>query len=125
MKNNAREKFKVPQVVSDLDVELGGLAMQLMPAYKDIPDEFKNEDTIWNRLVSDWFFSGISHLSLTPKEGIDKKMAIRHVRAIIGSFEPQHEHKEAACAYLLSLWFDNPKWDTVNEASLKKEQVTR
>lgn len=79
----------------------------LMPEYDDIPAEFKNHNNKWNRVVSKWFFDGISTQSLKAKEGVDKGQAIKHVGTILGSFEPQHEHKEAACAFLLSEWFED------------------
>ena len=80
----------------------------LMPKYEDIPAEFKRGLTPWNKLVSTWFFCGLKSLDLTPKDGVDKDKAIRHVRAVMGSFEPKHEHKEAAVAYLASRWLDLP-----------------
>lgn len=108
-----------PQPVKDLDLAFPTSVAHLMPAYATIPDEFKHGRTIWSRLVNDWFFCGIEGLQMEPKEGIDRQMAMRHIRAIIGSFEPKHEHvdeKEAACAYLLSLWFDNPTWEKGGES---------
>jgi hypothetical protein len=36
---------------------------------------------------------------------VDGELAIRHLQVIQASFEPKHEHKEAAVAYLASLWF--------------------
>jgi hypothetical protein len=85
----------------------------LMPPYADIPKEFRDHDggNVWQRLVSDWFFGGVKNLKLTPKDGIDTAKALQHVTAILRSFEPKHEHKEAACAYLLSQWFSNATWE--------------
>ncbi|WP_348269717.1 hypothetical protein P8936_16340 [Edaphobacter paludis] len=83
----------------------------IMPKMDDIPQEFQRRSTQWNKLVSAWFFCGLKSLELTPKEGVDKSAALRHVKAIMASFEPKHEHKEAACAYLLSQWFTDPKWE--------------
>lgn len=83
----------------------------IMPAMEAIPDEFKRRNTEWNKLVSAWFFCGLKSLELTPKEGVDQSKALLHVKAIMVSFEPKHEHKEAACAYLLSQWFTDPKWE--------------
>lgn len=100
----------LPQEVSNLDMAFGVGVDKLMPPYKEIPDEFKHGHTKWNDLVCDWFYCGVSELNVIPKQGIDQKKALRHMRAIIGSFEPKHEHKEAACAYLMSLWFDDAKW---------------
>lgn len=54
------------------------------------------------------FYRGLSNKTeFHGKEGIDGKAALLHVREILQSFEPQHEHKTAACAYLMSLWFDD------------------
>lgn len=83
----------------------------LMPKMSEIPEEFHRGRTVWNRLVSQWFFCGVKNLQLTPKDGIDKAAALRHVQTVMRSFEPKHEHKEAACAYLLSQWFTDPSWE--------------
>ena len=81
---------------------------KLLPPMADIPQEFQrwNPNGKWQKFASDWFFSGLADLKLIPKEGVDQKIALNHLRAIIGSFEPQHEHKEAAVAWLASLWFE-------------------
>jgi hypothetical protein len=63
-----------------------------------------------NRLVSDRFFLGLKDVKLIPKEGIDPDAAWRHVSTIIGSWEPKHEHKEAAAAWLLARWFESATW---------------
>ena len=99
------------QEVSDLDIAFGGRAMELLPAYTDIPEEFRDGRTKWNDLVSTWFFCGIKNAQWKPKDGIDPEKAIRHIRACLGSFEPKHEHKEAGCAYLLSEFFDDVKYE--------------
>lgn len=104
-----------PQVISDVELAFPAKVKHLMPDMKDIPEEFKQfcgRGTKWNQLFSDWFYSGLSKLDLVPKDGIDKNLALRHIRAVMGSFEPKHEHKEAAVAYLLSLWFtDESSWE--------------
>jgi hypothetical protein len=82
-----------------------------MPKEADIPKEFyEYNGTKWNKLFSDWFFTGLSSLELTPKEGVDKRKALAHIKTIMVSFEPQHEDKEAACAFLLSEWFEDATW---------------
>ena len=82
-----------------------------MPKPTDIPKQFYDfNGTKWNKLVSEWFFCGLTSLELTPKEGVDKKKALAHVRTIMVSFEPKHEDKEAACAFLLSEWFEDATW---------------
>jgi|SRR5579864_1352258 len=101
--------------------EVGGIDLafpthveRMMPPMGDIPDEFKHYPlTKWNQLFNDWFFTGVKNLQLKPKEGIDKNKALRHIRMVMGSFEPQHEHKEAAVAFLLSEWFEDATWDKI------------
>jgi anti-sigma factor ChrR (cupin superfamily) len=54
-----------------------------------------------------WFFSGLKNEDMpTAKDGIDFNDAMRHLGAIQGSFEPKHEHKQAAVAFLASKWLD-------------------
>jgi len=99
-----------PKEVSDVDMAFGGKISKLMPSYEKIPDEFKRSSSKWGRIVAEWFFSGLPKgTEFIAKDGIDRAKALRHVKAILGSFEPKHEHKEAGCAYLLSLWFDDVK----------------
>lgn len=102
-----------PKEVSNLEVVFPGNAMQeLLPPYDEIPEEFKESDgTKWNVLFTKWFYHGVENLELFPKEGVDPNMAMRHIKACMGSFEPSQEHKESGVAYLLSLWFDDIKYD--------------
>lgn len=94
-----------PQLLSDLDMAFGGID-GIMPAMSDIPEEYPNSSK-WRSSFSHFFYLGARDLEFFPKEGIDPKLAWRHVRTIMGSFMPKHEHKEAACSYLMSLWFDD------------------
>lgn len=87
---------------------LGGRALELMPKMHDIPESL---DRKWTRFMSDWFYRGLNNLSVTPKDGIDPVKAMRHLKAIMGSWEPKHEHKEAAVAYLASLWFEDVAYE--------------
>lgn len=65
-----------------------------------------------SRLFNDWFYCGLKSIDLTPKEGINKAKALRHITAIMGSFEPKHEDKEAACSLLFETWFEpSSKWE--------------
>lgn len=78
-----------------------------LPPIEEIPERFKRHDaTDMHRLVSRWFYEGlIGSTSFDLREGVDKRLALRHLAACLGSFEPKHEHKEAGCAYLCALWF--------------------
>lgn len=85
----------------------------MMPEYKDIPGEFKdfNKKTKWNDLVSAMFFCGLKSLDLKPKPGVDRGKALRHIKYILGSWEPKHEHKEAGAAFLFCEWFDDVSFE--------------
>ena len=101
-------KITEPIAVDGPSLVFGGDIKKLLPAMVDIPEEFKchNRPTEWNQLFSTLFFCGGSIAHLVAKPGIDKTNAIKHIRACMASWEPKHEHKEAGCAYLFSLWFE-------------------
>lgn len=63
---------------------------------------FYNGHTPYNDLFNTLFFKG-GRLSFKTK--IDpgfKEKASRYLRALMSSFEPKHEEKEAVCAMILS-----------------------
>lgn len=100
--------FGTPATVTALDCAFGGRMEKLLPPYATIPEEYKRGHTKWNKVVSRWFFAGLpKETRFVPKPGIDEADAKAHLRAILVSFEPKHEHKEAGCAYLLSKWFED------------------
>lgn len=88
----------------------------LLPAMRDIPKEFKQHSgTPWNRWQAEWFYRGLERYPV-PKDGVDLKRAMAHLKCIQGSFEPKHEHKEAGVAYLASLWFSSPDGEAIKPA---------
>lgn len=96
----------VPEITG-LDTAFGNI--NHMPKYSDIPDDFYRKNQKYVDFVSSWFFGGKSKeeiARLTPKEGVDKNKALAAIKAILCSFEPKHEHKEAGAAFLLAEWFD-------------------
>lgn len=102
------ERWAQPHEVSVLEAAFSGVVSHLMPAYDEIPAEFqRHRGTLWNRVQMQWFYRGIDPAGFVPKPGIERDAALRHLKAIQGSFEPKHEHKEAAVAYLMSLWFED------------------
>ena len=94
-----------PQEISDVDLAFPGQVSRLMPDYKEIPDEFKHGNNKYCAFQAKWFFEGLEGIP-KPKDGVDVKKAMRHLSAIQKSFEPRHEHKAAAVAYLASLWLE-------------------
>lgn len=107
----------IPEV-SDLEIAFPADVMKFMPAMKDIPEEYPNAEK-WDKLFSTWFYFGIKNATFTPKAGVDQVKALRAIKAIMGSFQPKHEHKTAAVAYLMSEWFDDVKY----EAAKKPEDL--
>jgi hypothetical protein len=79
----------------------------LMPPRDQIPEEFTHlGNNPFVRIVNTWFFQGLDGAKFTPKKCIDQSKALRHLSAVMRSFEPKHEHKVEAVAYLMSLWFE-------------------
>ncbi|KAG1454112.1 hypothetical protein G6F57_015579 [Rhizopus arrhizus] len=98
----------IPEL-SDVDMAFG--TTQGLPAYDRIPVEFRDSRTQWNNLVSKIFFTGVKGLQFTAHPGVDGNAAYKHVRALLASWEPKHEHKEAGVAYLMSQYFKSATWD--------------
>lgn len=96
-----------PQEIDDSTLAFPTSVASLMPDKAAIPEDIIQGRSKWCRVTSDWFFSGLRDIKWKPKKGIDQGKALRHVGAILGSWEPQHEEKEAAVAYLLSQWFED------------------
>lgn len=99
----------LPLVFDDLQVAFPANAVDAMPAMADIPEDFHRgwgDARPWVEVQRRWFFQGLKGVTVTARDGIDKTAALRHLSLIQGSWEPKHEHKEAAVAYLMSLWFE-------------------
>lgn len=90
-------------------LDLASRNIKHLPAYAIIPDRFKRSVDPYAQFISNWFFDGLKAddmARITPRQGVDRDRALVAIKAILGSFEPQHEHKEAGCAFLLHQWFD-------------------
>ena len=119
-------KWDKPQELLDMDVAFGpksenGGIDKLLPLWEDIPEDFQCERVEvkkWIQMVNDMFFNSIEIKNIVMKEGIDQRMATRHMRCILHSYEPSHERKTAGVAYLMSLWFE--KFEYVK---CKKDQL--
>lgn len=114
-------------VVDDVDVVFGGGAMKILPPYDQIPAEFKdwNRPNRWAELVNDWFFWGLKDCKWTPKPGVDTEAALRAARCCMASFEPQHEHKTAGVALLLSEWFDDATYERYRDLPDRPAKVSK
>lgn len=105
-----------PKAINTIDSVFPTCTDGILPAWKDIPDEFKDSSNKWCRLFSRWCFLGLpKETEFKPKAGIDLQLALRHLKYCMKSWEPKHEHKEAGCAYLMSQWFEDIKIPTENK----------
>ena len=99
-----------------------------LPAEKDIPEEFwdgrASPPGEWTHIVNTWFTRGLNpDVKFSAKEGIDARKAFRHCAAIMGSFQPKHEHKIAGVAYLLSEFFEKIEdWNPIEEQTQPEER---
>lgn len=102
------ERWATPHEVSDMEVAFPAEIMHLMPAMEDIPEDGLED---WERFVSTWFGFGLhSDIVFILRPGIDGDLMLRHIQCVMGSFQPKHEHKIAAVAYLFSLWCRGVKY---------------
>jgi hypothetical protein len=94
--------------------------MEVMPTREEAEAGLAALDPIernkWLNFQRTWFYSGLPatlQVALRTNDGVkvDGEKAFRHLHVIQGSFAPQHEHKEAAVAYLASLWFEDVAWE--------------
>jgi hypothetical protein len=103
----AADPWAKPKPVTGLDMVFGVNAVkEFMPPMASIPDIVEG----WRRFQMEWFYGGLKDAKVTPKPGIDKGEALAHLKSIQSSFEPKHEHKVAAVAYLASRWFERAEW---------------
>ena len=100
--------YEQPHEVDDVTMALPGRLGDLIPPWDEIPDDFRRGKTTWNRWASRWFFNGLDSFP-EANDGIDQEAVKRHLATIQRSFEPQHEHKEAAVAWLASKWLKEPE----------------
>jgi len=110
-----------PRKIESMEMAFGMIDLEKdLPKYDEIPEEFKTfNKTKWNKIITDFFFSGACNIKFNSKKGIDGMMAFNHVLACLRSFQPKHEHKVAGCAYLMSLWFDDITYDLPKKENKK------
>lgn len=96
----------VPEITK-VDLAFGNI--KHMPKYDEVPEKFKEHYNPHHELISKWFFSGLKPEDLgIPRPSVNGQAALNAIRAIMGSWEPKHEHKTAGCAMLLNEWFIIP-----------------
>lgn len=96
-----------PRDVTDLDMAFPASIRNLLPDEGEIPKEFFDDANPWVAIAQRWFYEGLPQATVfQTKPEIELRRAMRHLRAVLGSFHSGYKHKIAAVAYLLSLWFE-------------------
>ena len=99
------DQFAQPQAVDDLLLAFPAKLGALLPPIEIIPTDYPHRQE-WEDFQHQWFAGTLPPgTEIEPAEGIDATAAGRHLTAILRSFEPKHEHKMAAAAWLASRWF--------------------
>lgn len=110
-KKQTKPKVWKPIVVTAAHAAFGppmGELDNFLPRRDEIPDQFWRGSTEWNKVFGRWFFTGLPiGTSFRPKPGINGEEAVAHIKAVMVSWAPKHERKDAGVAYLLSEWFES------------------
>jgi hypothetical protein len=97
-----------PQRVSDETMAFPERVMHLLPPHDAIPTDYVGRE-YFQRLQTRWFNVGLVDAEIPEvREGFNRNECLRHLSVLQRSFEPPHEHKCAAVAWLMSLWFKVP-----------------
>lgn len=105
LKQVSNPNWATPQPVNDvLFVFPARIIGVLIPDWDLLPCEFQNGTSGFEELARHACFNPVELRPDVLIDGVDATVASRQLNAIARSFEPKHEHKEAALAYLLSLW---------------------
>lgn len=90
------------QVESITDPERAFSTERLLPAWEDIPEEFKRGN-VYTKLASAIFYgTPMPDCEIEMVEGFKPEAVNDCVRAHIGSFGPKHEHKIAGVGYMIA-----------------------
>jgi hypothetical protein len=87
---------------SNLDCAFGA-DLKDYPPFDTIPEQFRRGNSPANNVVGTLFFKGgsLDQFGLRVKAGVDRSAFYGALKAMLCSFAPKHEHKEAACAWLV------------------------
>ncbi|MBU8820874.1 hypothetical protein KL864_33965 [Mycolicibacterium goodii] len=92
-------------MIDDVLLAFPAVLGDLLPPLEDIPAQYPDREH-WLEFQHKWFAGSLpAEIEAEPADGIDVQAAARHLAAIQRSFEPKHEHKMAAVAWLASRWF--------------------
>lgn len=90
------------EMASISDPEMAFSTERLLPAWEDIPEEFKTGN-LYTQLASALFYGlELPDCQIDMKEGFDPKALNRAVRAHLQSCSPKHEHKIAGVGFMIA-----------------------
>lgn len=99
------DRYAAPQAVGDVLLAFPAVLGGLLPPFEAIPAVYPYRRE-WLEFQHKWFTGTLpADSEIEPADGVDAVTASRHLMAIQRSFEPSHEHKMAAVAWLASRWF--------------------
>lgn len=97
--------YALPQRVDDVMLAFPAGLGALLPPLEVIPAEYPHRQE-WLEFQNKWFAGALPPDSeMEPSDGVDAQIAGRHLTVLQRSYEPKHEHKMAAVAWLASRWF--------------------
>lgn len=105
----ATPDYSKPMEVTDAQIAFPASLGELLPDYDTYVKDWEAtpEAEPFLAFANTWFSKGLAGNSeIHLKEGIDGTLMFRHLRVLMGSFEPKHEHKIGGVAWLLSQWAD-------------------
>lgn len=101
----ATDFYALPQQVDDVMLAFSAGLGDLLPPLEVIPVEYPHRQE-WLAFQHKWFAGSLPpDLEMVPSAGVDAQRAGRHLTVLQRSYEPKHEHKMAAVAWLASRWF--------------------
>lgn len=90
------------EMASISDAERAFSTERLLPAWEDIPEDFKRGN-LYTRVASALFYEQeLPDCEIEMKEGFDPQTLWRAVGAHLGSFGPKHDHKIAGVGFMIA-----------------------
>lgn len=90
------------ELASISDAEMAFSTDRLLPAWEEIPSEFR-QGNLYTKLAESIFFGmEMPKCEIEMKDGFEPQALNRAVRAHLQSWGPKHEHKIAGVGYIIS-----------------------
>ncbi len=90
------------QIASITKPEMAFSTQRLLPAWEDIPEEFKSGNIYTNLASAIFYGTEMPECTVALNDGIEPKALNECIRAHLKSFGPQHEHKIAGVGYMIA-----------------------